>query len=47
VRYEGIDFFRFREGKMAEQWTSMADLGLMRQLGALLASEPWSRPSTV
>jgi hypothetical protein len=48
VRYEGTDFFRFRlrEGKMTEHWTSTDDLGMMQQLGAVPASEPWSRPST-
>jgi steroid delta-isomerase-like uncharacterized protein len=44
VRYEGMDFFRFREGKMVEHWTATDDLGLMQQLGVVPSSEPWSRP---
>ncbi len=41
---EGMDFFRFREGKVAEHWTATDDLGLMQQLGVVSSSKPWSRP---
>jgi predicted ester cyclase len=44
VRYDGMDFFRFREGKTVEHWTATDDLGLMQQLGVVPSSEPWSRP---
>jgi predicted ester cyclase len=44
VRYEGMDFFRFEDGKMVEHWTSTDDLGLMQQLGVVPSSEPRSRP---
>lgn len=44
VRYEGMDFLRFREGKMVEHWTATDDLGLMQQLGVVTSSEPWSGP---
>ena len=44
VRCGGMDFIRFREGKMVEHWTATDDLGLMQQLGVVPASELWSRP---
>jgi predicted ester cyclase len=44
MRYEGMDFFRFEEGKMVEPWTATDDLGLMQQLGVVSSSEPCTRP---
>ncbi|HZU00961.1 MAG TPA: ester cyclase [Ktedonobacteraceae bacterium] len=35
VTFTGIDFFRFVDGKIAEQWADLDTLGLMQQLGAI------------
>jgi steroid delta-isomerase-like uncharacterized protein len=35
VTYSGILIYRIEDGKIAEQWTEMDLLGLLRQLGAL------------
>jgi steroid delta-isomerase-like uncharacterized protein len=44
VQYPGMDFFRFADGKIVEHRTATDDLGLLRQLGAIPTSEPWSAP---
>jgi steroid delta-isomerase-like uncharacterized protein len=44
VRYPGMDFFRFADGKIVEHWTATDDLGLLQQLGVIPTSEPWSAP---
>ncbi len=35
VTFTGSDFFRFVDGKIAEQWADLDTLGLMQQLGAI------------
>jgi steroid delta-isomerase-like uncharacterized protein len=44
VRYPGMDFFRFADGKIVGHWTATDDLSLLQQLGAIPTSKPWSAP---
>ena len=37
VTFSGSDFFRFVDGKIAEQWADLDALGLMQQLGSIPA----------
>jgi steroid delta-isomerase-like uncharacterized protein/deazaflavin-dependent oxidoreductase (nitroreductase family) len=37
VTFSGSDFFRFVDGKIAEQWADLDALGLMQQLGGIPA----------
>jgi steroid delta-isomerase-like uncharacterized protein len=37
VTFSGSDFFRFVDGKIAEQWADLDSLGLMQQLGGIPA----------
>ena len=37
VAYEYVHFFRFRDGKVIEQWSVRDDMTLMRQLGVIPA----------
>ena len=39
VMFTGSDFFRCIDGKITEQWAELDTLGLLRQLGAILAIE--------
>ena len=34
ARFSGVNFFRIRDGKVAEIWNHRDDLGLMQQVGA-------------
>jgi predicted ester cyclase len=38
VSFSAIAIFRFREGKIVEQWVSRDELGMLIQIGVLLPS---------
>jgi steroid delta-isomerase-like uncharacterized protein len=38
VEFTGISVYRIEEGKIAQSWTEMDELGLMRQIGAVAES---------
>ena len=38
VEFTGISVYRIEEGKIAQSWTELDELGLMRQIGAVAES---------
>lgn len=42
VSFSAVAIFRFREGKIAEQWVSRDELGMLLQLGVLSPDRPAS-----
>jgi len=40
ITFGGINIFRLKDGKIVEDWVYRDTMGLMRQLGALPASQP-------
>ena len=40
VAYQYVHFFRFRDGRVVEQWSVRDDMTLMRQLGVVPGGPP-------